>query len=572
MNKLILSTVTLLLSLLLLQNCKNPLEGIDVTLQSTTSTHFGLIEISDTTTLDIGQENLTVEILGDDTEYLYNEAGGKEFQATNGLLSFTVDPDYTFAKPLTFTVLVTGDNYLEKQVPVTVTMDDTVSYTKVEMERLEDVTGGEEVVEDNFDLSSGARMNSTAFFSSSRSFWNNSSLSVDVKVPASSAYRDFYNNNYNASSMYIGLGAYDYESYNYRGYSYKMHIPALIRNLQGDLENDQGIYMSQFVYLYMYANSNGYKRVYSTSESFTVTTTLNPSTINQETGSTIKAGDNIKVFRMGNTNNYFDWYVREVEDNATIQERSDGSLYITFNSNYSSYFWIGYKKQVCKAYNYSTTPVTYRSRYNNREYRYYPAQRNENFGSIKFSTSNSYNNSHIVGARVTMTYPDGTKQYVYNTWGFRLYNNSRIRPWFSVGEASMQLEIYERYNPNNVYYTSSKFDLCNGDVTFDVESILSKLPNYQTVTIDYQGKCGSTVIKPTVPLWVEHSNSSGRRYYQYYYVRNGKVTLYSMEVGKTYPFHTVYNNKWYTEDVTIESTLMENDNYEVPQRFCDMIN
>ncbi|WP_281615078.1 hypothetical protein [Flammeovirga sp. SubArs3] len=553
--------------------CTNPLEGVDITVNSSTSTHFGMIEISDTTQQDLSQEQISVEIIGEGAEYLYNEAGDKNFTPSNGMLSFVVDPDYTFAAPLEFTVMVRGDNYIEQQIPVTLTESDTLSYTRIELDRLDNVTQGEEVDEDNFDLSSG-RFSSTATFSTQRTYWNNSSLSAEVSIPASSGFTDFYGNNIDASGLRMGLGAFDYESYSWNGYSYRMYIPALIRNTQGNLQNDRGIYMCQFLYFYMYAYTSSYQRVYQTSSSFTVRTDINPNTVNQLTGNRIQAGDQIFVYRMSNNNNYYDWYVRETEEAATVQEDGDGSLYISFETKNASYFWIGYDMQVCRSYQAQTTPKTYTSSYSNYTYVYYPWVRNEDFGSIKFSIDKTYNDAVLAGVRVLITFPDGTKQRVYDYYGMRLYDGLNIRPWYSLGNSSMTVEIYDRFDASKVYYTSNAFDLCNGDVTLNVDEILSKLPDYKTVTIDYTGRCGDTVIRPTVPLYVEYDVSNSYYWwsrYQYYYVRNGKVTLYYMEIGKTYKFHTVYNGKWYSEDVTITSELMKDDDYEIPQRLCDLL-
>lgn len=112
----------LLFAVVFCNSCKNPVENISVNIDGNVIHYKTTLILNDLTGASL-PATLQVTVTGPDSAYVYDYAGFKEIEITNGLITLGIHPDHqpTAAHEVNFNVMVSGAGYLTRIIPVTVT-------------------------------------------------------------------------------------------------------------------------------------------------------------------------------------------------------------------------------------------------------------------------------------------------------------------------------------------------------------------------------------------------------------------------------------------------------------------
>ena len=130
-----LFTATVLL--FTIQSCEHPLKDVEVEVNTDPFAYGILLRITDE--LDNPVSDVTVTIGGEDAEYIYNLNGYKQFDIEKGVLILGIHPLHrpTAAKPVTFSVQLSGSGYITETTPLTITSAQYTSAYSIQIQRSE---------------------------------------------------------------------------------------------------------------------------------------------------------------------------------------------------------------------------------------------------------------------------------------------------------------------------------------------------------------------------------------------------------------------------------------------------
>ncbi|SEL25788.1 hypothetical protein [Parapedobacter koreensis] len=187
-----------LVALLCIQSCEDPLKDVRVVVSSAILEYTTLLQITD------GQgnpaNNLTVTLLGNDAESIYNLEGYRQFQIRDGLLGLGVHPQHepTEGNPVTFYVQLSGQDYLTQVIPIIITSEQRSSLHAVSVLRLSDAPPGVSVYRPTVSLVSG-RIGETIILSTPLSETVNQTTRITLR--AGTQFLDANGNVINGSTL-----------------------------------------------------------------------------------------------------------------------------------------------------------------------------------------------------------------------------------------------------------------------------------------------------------------------------------------------------------------------------------
>src|SRR5690554_3294845 len=170
-----------------LSQCQDPLEGIEIKVGTNVLDYTLNLQIND------GNGNavsgLNVEITGQDAASIYNLAGEKNFTISGGILGLGVHPkaEPLSGKPVMFSVVLSGADYITQVVPVSISEGEFQSVKTVSIAKKEATPEGVSIISPTVGVENGAISGEKTISTSTE---NSSSNQTNITLPDGTTFQD----------------------------------------------------------------------------------------------------------------------------------------------------------------------------------------------------------------------------------------------------------------------------------------------------------------------------------------------------------------------------------------------
>jgi len=496
-----LMTTTLLVSLLFINGCKNPTDGLIVTVNSDLSeNNYGFNVLNANPDLDESPQNLTIKITGPNAESVYSLDGTKKFNSEVGLFSLILKPGVTPSEsnPIKFTVIIEAAGYLKSITPIEILAVGNESF-RIYMVKTSAPPIGVALKEQTILLPSNGEIEETTVIEIPLT--NGKQETAKIEIPKGTKMLD-EEGNIVTGSVNIAMAHFDNQSQESLNSFPGGFTATNLVDKNGNAMDPVLFITAGFVSIDM---SNGAQTVKSFSNPISVTMEINSNTYNTETESDVKEGDSIPTWSLDTETGQW----KEEDVVVIVKNTTSNKLESVINISHLSYWNWDYKTNTCgtgSTIRFTSDATTYTSRY--------------------FEVFNSAKN----GLLLMNGYLD-----VRNGASWTFYNAPR--------NFKAKLIVYSGpnyYDKGKIIGQSGLFQLCGSSISLKVD-----VPIIFTVTIDVSGKCkdGGNVIRPSFTVY--YKEKGGKSFNELGYLKNGRLTTDKFVLGKTYIFATSYGGKLY---------------------------
>ncbi|MBD0401442.1 hypothetical protein [Flammeovirga sp. EKP202] len=513
-----------------LTQCKDPLEGFAIAVNTSVFNHEANIQLfdpQDQTRLE-GNQVLNIEILGKDASKVVNNAGDKKFAAQDGVVSIALK-DQNLTEPAEFVVKVSGEDYLTTTIPVTIDPEDSLVDLSSFLVNMSNPPEGVQTVSEKTSLSQGKLTTSFTVETPTTE-----PSCTNVTIPAETSFMDADGNTLTGGQLEVQVANFDSRTSDAIESFPGGFAPTEVVDENGETQDDISFITAGFASIDMYV---GNKEVKEFSAPVEITMQVNSDYVNPITGEGLKVGDKIPVWSYSNDDGTWEYHTE-----GTVSQGENG-LEVIYETTHLSWYNLDFYGTRCRTGS-STVTVNLPGVTADDGYRLY---------------------SDIVyaGTSQPITSWSGKTTTWYDGKTFNYYN--------APSNVNVQVVVYSgtsRYRKGELLYTSEPFNLCSGaEVSIPASQFISQIPKLENVTIDYTGYCGDNIVEPSTYLYMYDPNYGYWRYVGYVY--KGSITIYGVELNRPYKFRVYYNNRAYEHELTLTSTYMVDDSYEIPDTFCN---
>lgn len=517
-NKILNSIAVLILivSIGTIQSCKNPTEGLQVTLNTDISTsNYGFRVINANSTSTEIPQNLKIKLVGAGANYIYSSDGTKTITAENGIFSLLLEPGKTVSPqtPISFTVIVEAEGYLKGVYPVQISATGNQSFT-IPIVKLSEPPAGVSAKQETVTLNSNGETETAILIETPVT--SGKSEMAKIEIPAGTKMLD---ENGNTVTGNVNVSMVHFDNRTEESLSSFPGGFTVTNVVSTDGQPMEPVVFETAGFISIEMNS-GTQTVKSFSKPIEVSMEVNPQTINPETGVAIVEGDSIPTWSL---------------DTKTGQWKREGTVVVVKNTNtnkletviavpHLSWWNLDYFYNACQ----NGAEITVSSNVNSDVYRYMEIVNSSSGTILKTMVESVKNNSKI---------------------GF--YNAPR--------GVNVRLKIYsgDYSNKGTLIAQSNSFSICGSRASVSVT-----VPPPTIVNIDISGKCvGGRILRPSI--WVYFREKSSWYWNDLGYMNNGKMVTDRFTLGKTYVFGAYYSGRWYEYERTI-SKVNYNETMDLP--------
>ncbi|MEJ5961342.1 hypothetical protein [Pedobacter immunditicola] len=311
--------------------CRNPAYEMNVLFDANVIEYKATLVLKDANGKAL-PNNLNVAIGGTDAKSIYDFSGTKQVFAPGGVITLGVTPKDvpTAAKTLNFNVIITGQGYDDKNIPVSIALDQKsqiVNVTMLEVSKPSPVTA---IASRNSPLVSGTTSTATTLSTPSV---GTVAETATVTVPAGVQMRNAAGAAITGSSVKIDM------------INYEAKDPATNELFPGaslsapNVVGADGVTGSAFFIpagftsIKMFVNNN---EVRNFSAPISVNVEVDPNFKPSATGANVKAGDKLPVYSYDVNTGQFKY-----ETLGTVALNTRGKLSVTFPTNHLTVFVVG---------------------------------------------------------------------------------------------------------------------------------------------------------------------------------------------------------------------------------------
>jgi len=512
-----LSIALLFFSLLFINACKNPTDGLIVTVNSDLSeNNYGFIVANANPDVEEVPQDLNIKIVGPDADYVLSSDGTKNFEATSGLFSLILKPGVTPSEsnPIKFTIMIESNGFLKSITPIEISNEGNESFT-IYMVKASALPEGVAMKEQTIALPANGELEETTVIEVPMT--NGKQETAIIEIPKGTKMLDA-DGNVITGSIYASVVHFDNRSEESLNSFPGGFTATNLVDKDGNAMEPVVFETAGFISIEM---SNGTQSVKSFSNPIEVTMEINDETFNPENETNIKEGDSIPTWSLDTKTGQ--WTMEDVA--VVVKNPSTNKLETVFPITHLSYWNLGFKYNTCPK---NGSVVTFKSSTETEGYRYIEVRNAKTKAFISSKNLNVINN----------------RSFQFN---------------FAHKRKDVLIRVYSGKNKKNkgdLITESGSFKMCGSSQTITIPDPV-KPPTI--VNIEISGKCqvGGRVLRPSFFVYFKEKGKDS--YGILGYLKNGRLTTDRFEIGKTYIFATVYSGKLYE----YEQTVQQNDYTEV---------
>ncbi len=504
----------------ILSNCKNPTEGIAITLNTDVSkSNISLHFLDASKMYQTNLDQIQISIVGQDADKIYNADGTRDFVTANGFISLIVQPGISPSKsnPLKFTVIAKLNGYLNAVYPIAIEQEEDFA-AEILMVNLSDLPQGVSMVKSTFNTDINGELQSD--WSTEIALKSGKSETAVLKIKKGTIVKD-ENGNILSGKVNVQMLHFDTrDSQSLRSFPGGFLTTSLLDNQGQEMEG--GIFQTAgFISLDMDCNGVSVKNF---SQPIQVDVEVADDIVNPVTNQILKAGDSIPVWSL----NPKDGIWREEGNSVVVYDAAKQKLVNSLEMKHLSYWNLDFYFRRC------TLGANINFDYNG-PYLYHDIQ-------LQFKSP----------------------QLQYLNWYYRrqfpIYKGANLLFYNGTSSEQARIVVYSNETRQIVGQTNY-FTLCNNQVTCKVNYVPQKV-----VKVNVWGRCVNTkrVYKPTV--WLYYINDFG--WWECLgLMNNGQFETNKLKVGRNYTIGTAYGSRWYQNVVNIYNEKIESINWELPKTF-----
>ncbi|MBC7383907.1 MAG: hypothetical protein H7296_13130 [Bacteroidia bacterium] len=503
-----ISIAGILIFLLINNSCKNPVEGLSVTLNTNlTQSNYGVKVANGNPDINEIPQSLKIKIVGTGANYIFNSDGTKNFTAENGIFSLILSPGIkpTSDNPIRFTILIESDGYLKSVYPIEIN-DEGNKIFDINMVKLSSPPKGVSLKEDIVYLPSNGELPAAKIITIPLS----SGKQETAKIEMEEGTKMFDEN----GTVITGNVTVSMVHFDNRSYESLNSFPGGFTAT--NLIDEKGLAMEPVVFesagFMSVEISNGSQSVKSFSKPVNITMEINEATVNPETGNVVKEGDSIPSWSLDTkTGQWKKEAIAIFGRNATTNK-----LEAVMSVPHLSWWNLDYYYSSCVV----GSTITLRTNLTTPAYRYMELVNADN--SIFRNTTESVTNGNVIRF-------------------YRAPINKRVK-----------LKVYSGinyYNKGTLIAETPIFLMCGNNINLNLI-----LPLPTIFNVDIAGNCevGGRKLLPSIWIYYREKNS-------YYwnvlgFMNNGKISTDRFVLGRSYIFATFYSGRWYEYERIIDKT------------------
>jgi hypothetical protein len=320
-----------LLAAFLFNSCRNPAYNIDVLFDADVIQYKATIILKDANGAVL--PNLSVSITGTDAASIYDFSGTKQIFAPSGVITLGVTPKAvpTAGKSLSFNVVVKGAGYEDKNIPVTIALDQFSQILNVTMLKTSVPTAVTTVVTKDVPLATDGKTTTATTIETPVS--STVSQTTSLVIPAGTQMRNAAGEILRGSVLTI------------RTINFNASNPETIDMFPGgslsapDVVLEDGTAAAAFFMPAGFANIQMFidgVEVKTFSAPITISIQVDPSFKPQATGQAVKVGDRLSIYSYEVSTGKFNY-----ETVGTVAVDSKGKLAVSFPMSHLTIFVIG---------------------------------------------------------------------------------------------------------------------------------------------------------------------------------------------------------------------------------------
>ncbi|RXK80768.1 hypothetical protein [Filimonas effusa] len=514
-----LAVVCLLFSCCLLQACKKPSEGVEVTVNTdiyTSPMLFHFANASSTATTQPADFEVTVT--GQNATSVVTPEGGKTFKTKGGVLALMLEKTAapSAEHPVNFSLVANVEGFTPVVQNVTI-ISDSVYTKEVRLVEYAKPADGTSARVQQATLLSGSLVTAATIATSTTA---STTEMASIALPAGTKFfaengTQITSGNLDAKVVYYGTGTQASLDAFPGGFN--------ANNILG--ENGQSIpggvtfVTAGFLAVNMKVGNTVVK---SFSQPLQVTMQISSTLVNPNTGVVVKAGDIIPIWSLDEKTGQW-----KFETNGTIST-SGGKLLMTYNMAHLSYWnidWPYYMNGTSSCYKSSSAPVKVTVK----------AGVNSFYGKIYLATASGQPLTTYAGGMAT----------IYNNGVYNFYGST-------PNMTGVKVIVADQFGVKLA--ESAAFNPCStGELTVTVPSSVT-FPKLTTVDLKINARCSNKNIVANVTnaaslyLW----NGTAYTYYKTVYVYNG-VAKFNLLNDQRYRIDTYYGSKSYSAVMDFKS-------------------
>ncbi|GLB54114.1 hypothetical protein NBRC110019_31550 [Neptunitalea chrysea] len=452
-------------------------------------------------------DNITVSVSGEDSEYVFESGGTRDYQTIDGKLYLAVNPSYNAVEgdDIEFNVLIEAPGYLSVNAEVYISENEPEQLLTVPMINLSATPSGVANTTATFGLTGNGLAGDQQVTVAPGTDKETGAI---VTLPDGLQFYDASGNMISGSSVEVSLTHFDANEEE-AGITFPGgFMPNKVMNENG-VEEEVFFSTAGFASIDMSVAGSDVK---SFSNPVSVSMTITDDTYNVVDDVMITAGDVIPIWSYEVATGTWQY-----EQDATVVEEN-GELTVNFDITHLSWYNIDYKGARCSYYVNGGVSV---------------------IGDGNYS---KYAYCELVYAST------GQLVSYYAAKSYTLYNGQNIK-FYNAPYAYCKFRVYSgtsRYSKGTLVAESASFRPCSDAVSITMPSGYFPVP----VTLKGTASCANgSIERPSFHVYYKLPSST---YYSYLgYVYKGEIATTRLDVGQTYDFVTYYNNKVYYETITI---------------------
>lgn len=507
-------------TLLVLATCKNPTDGLTVTINTNVSKSNISLHFMDAVKMNqLNLDQIKLSIVGKNADKIYNADGTNSFITSNGFISLILEPGIIPTKdnPIKFTVIAELNGYLNAVYPITIEQEEDFT-AEILMVNLSDLPVGVSIVKSSFNTNLNGELDTDWIVQIQPK--TGKYETAKLKIKKGTIIQD---ENGAALSGQVNVQMLHFDSrdsQSLRSFPGGFFVGNMVDQNNQDMEG--GIFQTAgFISLDMDCNGSLVKKF---SQPIEVDVEVSSDLINPNSTQKLKVGDTIPVWSL------------DPKDGTWKEE---GNSIVNFDANS--------QKMV------NTISMKHLS-YWNLDFYYRRCTYGSNI-TFDYNGPTLYHN-------VQLQFKSPYLQYL--NWYMRkqvpISQGSNLM--FYNGSAVEQARIVVFSNENGqIVGQTNYFNLCNNQVRCKVNYIPQKV-----IKVNVWGRCVNSkrIFRPTV--WLYFMNDLGW-WESLGLMNNGQFETNKLKVGRTYTIGTAYGSKWYQNSVYIPSEKIESINWELPKSF-----
>jgi len=498
-------------------NCKKPTDGLKINFQANVFDYLATIQFYDVANPSKVLSDINITVSGTNAEYIYEIGGTKNFKVTGNLITLGLHKVVKPApgQPITFDLLITADGYLNTRKTITMVDGQMQQLVTIPMVNTATPPKGGSVAKQDVTLTGGV---TTTVTNIATPLTGGKQESTSISLPAGTSFK-------NAAGVTLTGGTLSVTSMHFdtRNAASQNAFPggytsSAIKDASGNIVS--GYFTSAgFTNIDM---SVGGEDVKGFNQPINLATSIDPTTFNPATGTTVAVGDIIPIwaFRVETGQ----W---EFQQNATLA-LVGGKMVVNYQTDHLTWFNLGWMSSTC-------------------------ASGSMTFNIPGVSTSEPYLIDVFAGTTTTVR-PIVTQ---VSTVG-----NGDVLNFANIPEGDITVKVYRSdasSDPTNYTMRGTLLGSTTATVCGASTSITLSVPTATPIVFDLTGVCSNGVrVRPTADVFYRLSGS-GASYILLGTVRAGTFTTTNLELGKTYDFKSVYKSKTYAITRLVDSTSYKGD-------------